>query len=70
MPGPVVLADCNNFYISCEQVFQPDLRGKPVVVLSNGDGCVIARSSEAKALSIGMGEPWHLCRRGSVANRG
>jgi DNA polymerase V len=63
MPGPVALADCNNFYISCEQVFQPDLRGKPVVVLSNGDGCVIARSSEAKALSIGMGEPWHLCRR-------
>ncbi len=52
------LADCNNFYVSCEQVFQPELRGRPVVVLSNNDGCVIARSPEAKALGIGMGEPW------------
>lgn len=63
MPGPVALVDCNNFYVSCERVFQPDLRGKPVVVLSNNDGCVIARSNEAKALGIAMGEPWHLCRR-------
>jgi DNA polymerase V len=63
MTGPVALIDCNNFYVSCERVFQPDLRGRAVVVLSNGDGCVIARSNEAKALSIAMGEPWHLCRR-------
>jgi DNA polymerase V len=54
--------DCNNFYVSCERVFQPALRGKPVVVLSNNDGCVIARSNEAKALGIEMGAPWHLCR--------
>ena len=45
------LADCNNFYCSCERVFRPDLIGKPVVVLSNNDGCVIARSEEAKARS-------------------
>ena len=44
------LADCNNFYCSCERVFHPDLIGKPVVVLSNNDGCVIARSEESKAL--------------------
>ncbi len=51
------LIDCNNFYASCERVFNPSLRSKPVVVLSNNDGCVIARSNEAKALGIGMGEP-------------
>lgn len=51
------LADCNNFYVSCERVFRPDLNGKPVVVLSNNDGCVIARSGEAKALGIPMGAP-------------
>ncbi len=56
------LVDCNNFYASCERVFQPALRGKPVVVLSNNDGCVIARSNEAKALGIDMGTPWHLYR--------
>jgi DNA polymerase V len=54
--------DCNNFYASCERVFQPELRGVPVVVLSNNDGCVIARSNEAKALGIVMGEPWHQVR--------
>ncbi len=54
------LVDCNNFYASCERVFQPALRGRPVVVLSNNDGCVIARSNEAKALGIDMGAPWHL----------
>lgn len=52
------LADCNNFYCSCERVFSPDLRNKPVVVLSNNDGCVIARSEEAKALGIRMGTPF------------
>jgi DNA polymerase V len=49
------LVDCNNFYVSCEQVFKPKLRGRPVVVLSNNDGCVVSRSNEAKALGIGMG---------------
>jgi DNA polymerase V len=51
------MVDCNNFYVSCERVFEPALDGKPVIVLSNNDGCVIARSNEAKALGIGMGEP-------------
>ncbi len=51
------LIDCNNFYVSCERVFRPDLNNKPVVVLSNNDGCVIARSDEAKALGIPMGAP-------------
>jgi len=51
----IALIDCNNFYASCEQVFQPQLAGKPLVVLSNNDGNVIARSSEAKKLGIGMG---------------
>jgi len=51
------LADCNNFYASCERAFHPQLRNKAVVVLSNNDGCVIARSNEAKALGIKMGEP-------------
>ncbi len=62
MTAPVALVDCNNFYASCERVFQPALRGKPVVVLSNNDGCVIARSNEAKALGIEMGAPWLLHR--------
>ena len=53
------LADCNNFYCSCERVFHPDLRNKPLVVLSNNDGCVIARSEESKALGIQMGEPFY-----------
>lgn len=52
------LADVNSFYASCEKVFRPDLRDKPVVVLSNNDGCVIARSKEAKRLGIKMGVPW------------
>ena len=52
------LIDGNNFYASCERVFRPDLRNKPVVVLSNNDGCAIARSNEAKALGIKMGQPY------------
>ncbi|MCW6512493.1 Y-family DNA polymerase [Lichenifustis flavocetrariae] len=63
MVAPIALVDCNNFYASCERLFQPKLRGQPVVVLSNNDGCVIARSNEAKALGIEMGEPWHICRK-------
>ena len=51
------LIDCNNFYASCERVFQPNLIDKPIVVLSNNDGCVIARSNEAKSLGIPMGAP-------------
>ncbi|RYF43645.1 MAG: Y-family DNA polymerase, partial [Comamonadaceae bacterium] len=52
------LVDGNNFYVSCERVFRPSLQGRPVVVLSNNDGCAIARSNEAKALGIKMGAPW------------
>ena len=53
----IALVDCNNFYASCERIFRPDLEKKPIVVLSNNDGCVIARSNEAKKLGIKMGEP-------------
>jgi DNA polymerase V len=53
----IALVDCNNFYASCERVFDPSLKGKPIVVLSNNDGCAIARSEEAKALGIEMGTP-------------
>lgn len=51
------LVDCNNFFASCERLFRPDLEGKPIVVLSNNDGCIVSRSQEAKALGIPMGEP-------------
>ncbi len=65
------LADCNNFYASCERLFRPALEGRPVVVLSNNDGCVIARSNEAKALGIAMGAPYfkvrELIERSAVA---
>lgn len=54
----IALIDCNNFYVSCERLFQPKLKERPVVVLSNNDGCVIARSNEAKALGITMGAPF------------
>lgn len=54
----LALIDCNNFYVSCERVFQPKLEGKPVLVLSNNDGCVVSRSNEVKALGLRMGEPW------------
>jgi len=65
------LVDGNNFYVSCERVFMPSLRKRPVVVLSNNDGCAIARSDEAKAMGIKMGAPWfqirHLEEQGLVA---
>lgn len=65
------LADCNNFFVSCERVFRPDLEGRPVIVLSSNDGCAIARSNEAKALGIKMGEPFFrirdVVRRNNVA---
>ncbi|AKD05360.1 Y-family DNA polymerase [Pontibacter korlensis] len=62
MTSLYALVDCNNFYASCERVFNPALNGKPVVVLSNNDGCVIARSAEAKELNIAMGEPFFRIR--------
>lgn len=55
----IALVDCNNFFVSCERVFRPDLRNTPCVVLSNNDGCVIARSNEAKMLGIKMGTPFY-----------
>lgn len=56
------LADCNNFFVSCERVFHPELNGRPVIVLSNNDGCAVARSNEAKALGIKMGDPYFKIR--------
>ena len=65
------LADCNNFFASCERVFRPELQGKPVIVLSNNDGCAVARSNEAKALGIKMGDPFfkirHIVEKNDVA---
>ena len=58
----LALIDASNFYVSCERVFRPSLNGRPVVSLSNNDGCAIARSNEAKALGIKMGQPWHEIR--------
>ena len=57
MTSLFAIVDCNNFYASCERIFNPSLEGKPVVVLSNNDGCIIARSNEAKALGLQMGQP-------------
>jgi len=62
MPKLYALIDCNNFYASCERVFQPKLEGRPVLVLSNNDGCVIARSNEAKSLGIKTGQLFCECR--------
>lgn len=59
---PVALIDGNSFYCSCERVFRPSLEGRPLVVLSNNDGCAIARTAEAKALGIKMGQPWFQIR--------
>jgi DNA polymerase V len=57
METAIALVDCNNFYVSCERVFQPRLMSKPIIVLSNNDGCIIARSNEAKTLGLKMGAP-------------
>lgn len=54
----IALVDCDNFFVSCERVFRPDLNSRPVVVLSSNDGCVVSRSQEVKAMGIKMGEPW------------
>src|SRR6185295_10129549 len=56
----IALLDCNNFYVSCERVFQPSLEGRPVIVLSNNDGCAISRSEEAKEIGIRMATPAFL----------
>ena len=58
----IALIDCNSFYASCERIFNPKLLGKPIVVLSNNDGCIITRSKEAKDLGIKMGEPYFKAR--------
>ena len=63
MPRTFGLIDGNSFYCSCERAFSPRLRGRAVVVLSNNDGCAVALTSEAKAVGIKMGDPWHLARR-------
>jgi len=59
----IALADCNNFYVSCERVFRPSLEKRPVIVLSNNDGCAVARSNEAKAIGIPMGAPYHQIKK-------
>jgi DNA polymerase V len=58
----LALVDCNNFYVSCERIFRPDLTQVPMVVLSNNDGCVVSRSNEAKVLGVKMGAPWFECK--------
>ena len=65
----LALIDCNSFYVSCERLFNPKIRKKPVVVLSNNDGCIISRSNEAKALGIKMGEPYFKARDIIVKNK-
>ena len=64
----IALVDCNSFYVSCERLFNPKIRKKPVVVLSNNDGCIISRSNEAKTLGIKMGEPYFKARNIIVKN--
>jgi DNA polymerase V len=64
----IALLDCNSFYVSCERLFNPKIRKKPVVVLSNNDGCIISRSNEAKTLGIKMGEPYFKARNIIVKN--
>ena len=63
------LVDCNNFFVSCERAFQPQLEGRPVVVLSNNDGCVVARSNESKALGVKMGIPYYQLRESAQGRR-
>lgn len=65
----IALVDCNNFYASCERLFRPSLEGKPVVILSNNDGCVIARSNEAKAMGIQMGAPAFMMEKMLAQNQ-
>ncbi len=69
-PKRLALIDCNNFYVSCEQAFNPALKNRPVVVLSNNDGCVVSRSAEAKQAGIPMGAPYFQIRQQLAAIRG
>jgi DNA polymerase V len=64
----IAIADCNSFYASCERLFRPDLIGKPVVVLSNNDGCIVSRTDEAKALNIDMAVPYFQCKEAILKN--
>ena len=66
----LALVDCESFYASCERIFRPDLKHTPIVVLSNNDGCVIARSSEAKKMGIGMGVPWFKVKNSFLSQGG
>ena len=66
----LALVDCESFYASCERIFRPDLKHVPIVVLSNNDGCVIARSSEAKKMGIGMGVPWFKVKNSFLSQGG
>ena len=59
----IALVDCNSFYVSCERLFNPSILNKPTIVLSSNDGCVISRSTEAKALGIKMGEPYFKVKK-------
>ena len=59
----IALVDCDSFFVSCEQKRNPELKGKPVCVLSNNDGCVISRSREAKKMGVRMGEPYFMCKK-------
>lgn len=70
MSRAIALVDVNNFYASCERLFRPDLKGRPIVVLSNNDGCVVARSPEAKALGVRMAEPFFKIRKAYEAQGG
>ena len=65
----IALVDCNSFYVSCERLFNPKIRRKPVVVLSNNDGCIVSRSNEAKALGIKMGEPYFKAKDIIIKNK-
>ncbi len=65
----IALVDCNSFYVSCERLFNPKIRKKPVVVLSNNDGCIVSRSNEAKALGIKMGEPYFKAKDIIIKNK-
>ena len=71
MKESFVLVDCNNFFVSCERLFKPWLEGKPVVILSSNDGCIVARSEEAKKLGLKMGEPYfkvkEQCELGKIS---
>ena len=66
----LALVDCESFYASCERIFRPNLKNKPIVVLSNNDGCVIAFSKEAKKMGISMGVPWFRVRKSFLKQKG